>query len=156
MDEFMRILQDLLAHHLMEMVIVPLLVWLGNRGKQVTHELLHGRSEVDRAITQLTESTKAIQDTLASIQTELKSRAEVDQLHDAAEVFNMRRHLISDHKRLTERGWASYRQRRDFHDAYDLYEALCERSGTHNGVLEGYLDDIDNLPQDKDHLNEGI
>jgi hypothetical protein len=99
--------------------------------------------KLTKSVSDLSTSLDAVHDEL----TEAKSaRTRHERLSDAANVFEMRDHLLLDHDRLVAKGWASYDERLQWHAADDIYEQLVASSGQTNGVMQDYAEDIDELP----------
>lgn len=69
-----------------------------------------------------------------------------DALVDGALKVLLRQKLVSEHDRLMGIGDADDTQRRSWMASYETYEALCEATGDHNGVVDHYKDDIMALP----------
>lgn len=70
-----------------------------------------------------------------------------DKAVDTALVIMLRRQLVDEHDKLIDGGgWADHTRRQRWKDAYDAYETLCELSGTPNGIMNDYWDDIRELP----------
>lgn len=71
---------------------------------------------------------------------------EHDALVDGALKVLLRQKLVSEHDRLVELGGADDTQRRAWVASYETYEALCQATGDHNGVVDSYRDDVLGLP----------
>lgn len=76
---------------------------------------------------------------------EAESR-EHDALVDGALKVLLRQKLVSEHDRLVAIGDADDTQRRAWVASYETYEALCEATGDHNGVIDSYREDVLALP----------
>lgn len=79
-----------------------------------------------------------------------RERARLDSEHDAlvdgALKVLLRQKLVSEHDRLVGLGNADDTQRRAGVASYETYEALCQATGDHNGVVDSYRDDVLSLP----------
>lgn len=73
-----------------------------------------------------------------------------EQAVDKALVIMLRRQLVDEHDKLINAGWADHTRRARWKEAYDVYEMLCDQSGTPNGVMDDYWDDIHELPTQKE------
>ena len=71
---------------------------------------------------------------------------EHDALLDGALKVLLRQKLVSEHDRLVALGDADDTQRRAWVASYETYEALCEATGDHNGVIDSYREDVLALP----------
>ncbi|MGN0076342.1 MAG: hypothetical protein ACI38Z_05140 [Parafannyhessea sp.] len=69
-----------------------------------------------------------------------------DALVDSALKVLLRQKLVSEHDRLVSLGDADDTQRWAWMDLYETYEALCEATGDHNGVVDSYKQDVLDLP----------
>lgn len=69
-----------------------------------------------------------------------------DELVDGALKVLLRQKLVSEHGRLMSLGNADDTQRRSWQSSYETYEALCEATGDHNGVIDSYREDVMRLP----------
>lgn len=69
-----------------------------------------------------------------------------DALVDSALKVLLRQKLVSEHDRLVGLGDADDTQRRAWMDSYETYEALCDATGDHNGVVDAYKQDVLDLP----------
>ena len=77
-----------------------------------------------------------------------------EQAVDKALVIMLRRQLVDEHDKLMTNGWADHTRRARWKEAYDVYETLCKQSGTPNGVMDDYWDDIHELPTQKEESHE--
>jgi hypothetical protein len=69
-----------------------------------------------------------------------------DALVDSALKVLLRQKLVSEHDRLVCLGDADDTQRRAWMDSYETYEALCDATSDHNGVVDAYKQDVLDLP----------
>lgn len=69
-----------------------------------------------------------------------------DEIVDCALKVLLRQKLVSEHDRLMSLGNADDTQRRSWQSSYETYEALCEATGDHNGVIDSYREDVMRLP----------
>ena len=95
--------------------------------------------------------------TATSAYKEARERAiQHDKAVDTAMVIMLRSQLVEEHDKLMAGGWADHTRRQRWKEAYNAYETLCELSGTPNGVMTDYLDDIRELPTSKEELHESV
>lgn len=87
----------------------------------------------------------ALSTAAAARKRETESRTH-DALVDSALKVLLRQKLVSEHDRLVALGDADDTQRRAWIASYETYEALCEATGDHNGVVDAYKDDVLGLP----------
>lgn len=89
-----------------------------------------------------------------SMAAQLKKANERDKEHsqmvDRALVVLLRQQLIDEHDKLINDGYAGFTKRSAWQQAYEIYESLCEASGTRNGVMDDYMSDIQELPTTAD------
>lgn len=85
-------------------------------------------------------------DTTARARRRDAQAAEHDALVDSALKVLLRQKLVSEHDRLVSHGGADDTQRRAWVASYETYEALCDATGDHNGVIDAYKHDVLDLP----------